>query len=380
MSARIAFCITTLEPGGAERQLVELVTRLPRDRFVPAVAVLAPPPPAPFDELVHTLAEHKIEATFLGGRSIIEASRIYRRLQCWLTGTRPGLLQCFLAHANVLGALAARRLNFPVVAGIRVAEKRRNGHRLAQRLTARWTDRYVCVSADVAKYATENMRLPAEKIVIVRNGVDLGRFTQASPIPLSELNINPDRRLLLFVGRLEREKRPDWLLDRMPELLSRLPQHDFVLAGRGPLERSLHAQAARIGIAERVHFIGWRGDIPRLLAAADLLLLASSAEGMPNVVLEAMAAARPVVATAVHGLRELLGDDPDQILPSRDPLAFYGAVERLASNPALAKSVGLRNRERALSLFSLDESARQYAALYDALLAPPRAEKSLQNR
>lgn len=373
MTAHIAFCITTLEPGGAERQLVELTARLPRDRFTASVVVLGPKPAPPFDELVARLTECNIEATFLGARSIAQLPTTYRRLKRILRDRRPALIQCFLAHANVLGAAAACKLQVPLVAGIRVAEQRHNGHRIAQRLTARWTDRFVCVSDSVAQFAVDNMLLPREKIVVIRNGVDVERFALAQPLPLNELGVRADRRVLLFVGRLEHEKRPDWLLDRLPQLFARLPQHDLVLAGRGPLEGPLRAQAARLDVAERVHFVGWRRDIPRLLAAADLLLLTSSVEGMPNAVLEAMAAARPVVATEVHGVRELLGDDRVQIVPPHNPMAVYGAVERLAADPQLAAAVGLRNRQRATTLFSFDSAAAQYAALYDSLLAAQTA-------
>ncbi|MGE3241745.1 MAG: glycosyltransferase [Pirellulales bacterium] len=380
MSARIAFCITTLEPGGAERQLVELVVRLPRERFDPAVVVLAPPPRAPADELVQRLAEHKIDVTFLGARSIVEAPRIYRRLQHWLTATRPELLQCFLAHANILGALAARRLNMPIVAGIRVAEQRCNGHRIAQRWTERWTDRYVCVSQDVADFAVRNMRLPVEKLIVIRNGIDVERFAAAAPMNPTELGIAGERRLLLFVGRLEADKRPAWLLDRMPTLLARLPQHDLVVVGRGPLEAALRTQAERLNLAGRIHFAGWRGDVPRLLASADALLLTSSSEGMPNAILEAMAAGLPVVATQAEGVRELLSDDPRQVVGSQDAAAWIEAVARFATVRALARDVGLGNRERAADEFSLDATAAQYAALYGSLLAARQAKKTPPKR
>lgn len=360
--------------------MVELAMRLPRERFDSSFVVLGPQPQPPCDDLLTRLAHRDINAIFLGARSIAQLPAIYQQLNHYLHEQQPDLIQCFLAHANVLGALAARKLAAPLVAGVRVAEQRRNGHRLAQRLTARWTDRYVCVSADVAQYAAKNMRLPQQKIVVIPNGIDVERFASAMPLPPAELGISGDRRLLLFVGRLEREKRPDWLLERMPELFSRLPQHDLVLAGRGPLEKTLRAQAARLGIANRVHFVGWRNDIPRLLAAAEILLLTSSAEGMPNAVLEAMAAARPVVATEVHGVRELLGDDRDQIVPPHDPLAIYGAVERLAANPSLSAAIGLRNRQRATTHFSLDAAAAQYAALYDSLLAAEPSKKSPPSR
>jgi glycosyltransferase involved in cell wall biosynthesis len=373
LPARIAFCITTLEAGGAERQLVELATRLPRDRFDPAVVVLAAPPRPPTDELVRKLAEHEIAVSFLGGRSPWQAPLIYRRLANWLRQSRPDLLQCFLAHANVLGACAGHRLGIPVVAGIRVAEQRLNGHRALQRWTAPLVNKHVCVSQSVAEFAERVMRLPREKLVVIPNGIDVARFIGQQPISLAELGVPPDRRMILFIGRLEPDKRPAWLVDRMPALAARLPNHDLMIVGRGPLEGRLRRQAAKLGVADRVHFVGWRPDVPQLLAAADLLALTSTSEGMPNVILEAMAAARPVVTTEVYGVQELLGSDHDgQITPTSDTHAFVDAVAQIAADRDLATRLGQRNRGRAADLFSLTITAAHYAALYDALVNPPQ--------
>jgi glycosyltransferase involved in cell wall biosynthesis len=133
--------------------------------------------------------------------------------------------------------------------------------------------------------------------------------------------------------------------------------------------RELERSADRLGVRERVHFIGWRPDVPRLLAAADLLLHTSLSEGMSNALLEAMAAARPVVATEVHGALQLLGDDHGgQLVAADDPSAFVAAVTRIAGDTKLAHNLGESNRERAGREFSFDRMAAAYAALYDTLL------------
>jgi len=381
LPSRIAFCITTLEPGGAERQLVELATRLPRDRFEPAVVVLAARPRPPRDTLVHTLDRNSIPLVFLGGRHVWQTLGVYRRLGSWLENWRPALLQCFLAHANILGAYAGRRLGIPIVTGIRVAEQRLNGHCWLQRRTDAFVQKHVCVSASVADFAERVMRLAPDKLIVIPNGVDTERFRNVEPIPPTELGISPGRRLILFVGRLEADKRPNWLIDRMPAIAARLPNHDLVIAGRGPLEHQLGRQAERLGVAGRVHLMGWRPDVPRLLAAADLLVLTSSSEGMPNVVLEAMAAARPVIATQVHGVAELLGDGAAaQVVPSHDTEAFVDAVVRVADDRGLATSLGHDNRDRAETRFSLGATADRYASLYDSLLRVPRSKKSVFDR
>lgn len=371
MSVRIAFCITSLDTGGAERQLVELVTRMPRDRFEPIVAALAPPPTPPRDGLVRRLRDASIPVEFFGARYLWQAPFVYRRLKHWLHKNQPRLVQCFLAHANVLGAYAAHRLQIhPIVTGIRVAEQRSNWHLPLQRLTARYVDRQVCVSKSVADFACNVMRLPDDRVVVIPNGIDLEEFADIQPIPLGELGL-ADRQAILFVARLESDKRPMWLLDRMPEIIRRLPTHDLVVAGDGPLRDAVAQQAARLGIAQRVHLVGWRPDVRRLIAAANLLVLTSSSEGMSNAILEAMAAARPVVTTDVHGVRELLGDEHGgQIILAGDGSAFVDAVVRIASDSETARRLGQHNRVRVEQMFSIDRTAAAYVALYETLLAP----------
>jgi glycosyltransferase involved in cell wall biosynthesis len=369
VSSRIAFCITALEAGGAERQLVELVTRLPRDRFEPAVVALSEPPPPPADGLVQVLARHSIPVAFLGGRHPWQAPFVFRRLSRWLNDWQPALLQSFLAHANVLGACAGSRLGIPIVTGIRVAEQRLNGHCWLQRWTSPLVARHVCVSRSVAEFAERVMRLPSDKLAVIPNGVDVARFEQVAAAPLVQLGIPPGHRMILFIGRLEREKRPDWLIERMPAIAVRCPVHDLVVVGRGPMSDNLRRQAARLGIANRVHFAGWRDDVPRLLVAADLVVLTSVAEGMPNAVLEAMAAARPVVATDVHGVGELLGHDTGgQITPSQDEQAFVDAVVQITADSNLSARLGERNFQRAANQFSCQAMAGRYAELYRSLL------------
>jgi glycosyltransferase involved in cell wall biosynthesis len=250
-----------------------------------------------------------------------------------------------------------------------VAEQRFNGHSTLQRWTGSHVARHVSVSPSVAIFAEHFMQLEREKLVVIPNGIDLARFCDIAPVPPAELG-PPNRRMILFLGRLESEKRPAWLLDRFAAMSGQLPHHDLVLAGRGPLEGKLKLLARRLRVADRVHFIGWRSDVSQLLAATDLVLLTSASEGMPNVVLEAMAGARPAVATAAHGVEELLGTDADghQAVPLNAEAAFVEAVVGIASDPRLAARLGDRNRDRVAANFSLERTSQAYVELYDHLL------------
>jgi glycosyltransferase involved in cell wall biosynthesis len=199
--------------------------------------------------------------------------------------------------------------------------------------------------------------------------VDIAKFEAVVPLPLADLGLDAERRMILFIGRLEHDKRPHWLLERMPEIARRLPQHDLVVVGQGPLASDLRRAATRLGVADRVHFVGWRPDVPRLLAAADLLVLTSTSEGMSNAILEAMASARPVVATDVHGALELLGDDHGgQLVATNAPAAFVDAVAGVAGDADLVHQLGERNRDRIRREYSFERTVASYATLYNELL------------
>ena len=145
------------------------------------------------------------------------------------------------------------------------------------------------MSQAVADFSAARLGLPAEKLVVIPNGIDLDKYPARQPADLRAFGIAAGRRAVTFVGRLEPQKGVEWLIETAPLWLAKLPDCDLLLVGEGPLRASLEAAARAAGIADRVHFAGWRADVPEILAASDLLVLPSVWEGMPNVVLEAMA-------------------------------------------------------------------------------------------
>jgi glycosyltransferase involved in cell wall biosynthesis len=365
---RVALAITDLDPGGAEKALVELATRLDRSRFEPVVYCLSPLPSSEAASCVPPLRQTGVEVHELGVRSVRD---LPRAMACWtalLQRQKPVLIQTFLFHANLAGRWAARRAGVRwVLSGIRVAEPRR-WHRWADRLTSREVDRYVCVSNAVAQFSRQQAGLPKEKLVVIPNGIDLARYPAADRrLPWG---MSPARRWVACVGRLDRQKGIDWLLRTAPQWLAQLPDCDMVLVGKGPDQSSLQRLAARLGIADRVFFAGWRGDVSEILAASDLLVLPSRWEGMPNVVLEAMASRRPVLATKVEGVLELLGaEDEAQTVSWGDSQGFVAKLVRLLTDRPLAAELGARNRRRAEEEFSIDRAVAAYQSLWSDLIA-----------
>lgn len=154
-----------------------------------------------------------------------------------------------------------------MVAGIRVAEHGIKWHLWLDRLTQRWVDRYVCVSQSVADFSASKTGLSSEKLVVIPNGIDLDKYSAQKPADLQVFGIGPDRRAVAFVGRLEPQKGVKWLIETAPHWLGKLPDCDLLMVGEGPLRSSLEATVKAAGVADRIHFAGWRADVPEILAA-----------------------------------------------------------------------------------------------------------------
>jgi starch synthase (maltosyl-transferring) len=361
----VALVITDLDVGGAERMLAALATRLDRRRWRPSVIGLDHEGP-----LAGPLRAAGVAVDCLGAsprrplRALTLLARSLRR-------QAPRLVQSFLFHANVAARLAAPWAGAPwVLGGLRVAEHEKRWHQVLDRLTARLSAGSVCVSRGVERFSREVVGLAPERLTVIPNGVDLAPFDQVEPLPRAALGVPAVADLALAIGRLDVQKGVADLLDAAEWVIARRPDWHLVLAGDGPARPGLLARiAARPGLAERVHWLGRRDDVPALLATADVLVLASHWEGMPNVVLEAMAARRPVVATAVEGSEDLV--TPGQtgwLVPPRDPAALGQALLEAALDPESRRRYGAAGRARVEAEFSLERMVIAYERLWAGLL------------
>src|SRR5580692_3741473 len=173
---RLALCITDLNVGGAERCLVEVATRLDRNRFSPVVYCLAATPRPGAPTLIPELQSAGLEVACLGARKATDFPATVARLAGMLRKRETQIVQTFLFHANLVGRFAAWRTGVPhVLCGIRVAERRSSWHLWLDRMTHRLVDRYVCVSQSVADFTASTARLPADKFVVIPNGIAVSR-------------------------------------------------------------------------------------------------------------------------------------------------------------------------------------------------------------
>ena len=370
---RVAYVIGELGKGGAEYQLYELLRHLDRRRFAPGVFVLAPG--GWWVEPIRALGVPVEEIPRRGPADV----RRLARLRASLRRFAPHLLHAILWSGNSYGRLAALGLGIPVViAAERVVTPYRGWQVMVERALDRVTDGYLVNCEAIAAWQVERKRLPREKIEVIPNGIDLGRlppFSLDRRGARSAAGLRRDRRLVAGVGRLDAQKDFPTFLRAAAMIAAEVPDVDFLVVGEGGERAALEALARRLGLGARVVFTGLRHDVPRLLAAVDVLALTSLYEGFPNVLLEAMATGAVTVATDVGGCRELVtSGETGLLVPPRAPAAVAAAMGRVLRDPALARRLATAARQRVEGAFSIDVMARRtmdaYLRRLDATRAP----------
>jgi glycosyltransferase involved in cell wall biosynthesis len=241
--------------------------------------------------------------------------------------------------------------------------------RLAYRLIAK-TGKLVAVSHDLRRFIVEKVGIPEPQIEVIYNGVrptpPIGE-TEARQCR-SELGIQAEDLVIGTIGSLYPVKGHTYLLDAMPIVLRQHPNTMLLIAGRGELEVPLKEQAKRLGIENHVRFLGMRQDIPRLLASMDLFVLPSLSEGLSMALLEAMASARPVVATRVGGNPELVSQGATGLLvPSQNVPALADGVLSLLSSRDRLRQFGETGKERVRRDFTTDRTMAGYRGVYAEL-------------
>lgn len=374
---RVLWLIKGLGPGGAERLLVSQAAVRDRSAVEVAVAYLLPWK----DHLVAPLAEVGVRAVCLDGGREVDL-RWARRLRRLLVERRPQVVHVHSPYVAVVTRLVLRTLPRRRRPALVVTEHNRWPRhdpvtRLANRLTLGLDDADLAVSDDVR--ATMGPRHRG-RVEVVRHGVDLASVRAAEggrDEVRAALGLGPEDLVVVTVANLRREKGLDVLLEAAARVDAdpRGARVRFVVVGQGPLADELAARHERLGLGERVVLAGYRPDAVAVVAAADVFCLASRHEGLPVALMEALALGRPVVATRVGGIPELVDDGVEGLLvPPDDPRALADAVLRVADDE------GLRERladaaARAGAGVGIEPAQRRLEAIYRDLADQRRARR-----
>lgn len=296
-----------------------------------------------------------------------------RRALSLLKNERVDLIHAHEFAMNTYGALLSALTDIPCVTTIhgKNYSSDRWHRRAAYRLVARRT-RMIAVSDDIKNFLATAVGVSVRRITTIPNGIHIDRYaaTDAAKARFrTELGLSPRQPVVGAIGRLEPVKGHTHLLAAAQLVCTRYPDAVFVLAGQGPLRDSLEQQADALGIGRNVRFLGYRDDVATVLAGLDIFVLPSLSEGLPLSLLEAMAAGKPVVASNVGGIPEVIRDGDNGFLAQpATPVDFADCILTLLADPSRARLLAGNARELVSARFGMAAMVGAYENLYRQLL------------
>lgn len=361
---RILFLITSLDQGGAEQVLYDIATGLDRERW--ELVVVAMRGRGPYFQKLR-VAGVAVESLDIQGKF---APTAMLRLILKIGIFRPHIIHSHLFHADLPGrfaSLVARGFKRGLfISHQHIPEQRFLPLRqVLDKGTRGLVDSYVCVSQAVADHVQDHLSLPEGRITIIPNGRDLKPF-----LTLEIEARDPELWELGTVGRLDEQKDQAFLIEVLAELKKRGRRFHCVIAGEGELREALIEQRDQAGLGEsELEFLGRRDDVPRLLGTMDLFLLTSKYEGLPIAAIEAMAAGRPIVATRVPGIVDVVEDAFGRLVEGRQAGAFADEMDALMADRSLRQKMAEAGREKARNHYSRERMLGDLTAHYEQLLA-----------
>jgi glycosyltransferase involved in cell wall biosynthesis len=355
---RVLHVIDSLDLGGAQTVLFNLLQNQNRARFAPEVAVL-------HGRGVFWKDFERLGVPLHSLSPIRELPIYLPRLAALLSGQRPDIVHCHLFASNWMAKPLAALFGVPVC----ISHDHCNDALRYQNRTAFWLDRWchqfsshVCaVSDSTRQFLVRDLGLSPERVTLIYNGIDLHRF---------QFKRRTDRPLrILGVGRLHPQKNFPLFLEVAAALHREKLGFSFQIAGTGPEEPLLRARIVELGLERCVELLGHVSDTPRLYADADVLLLTSRFEGTPMTALEAMASGLPIVAPKLDGLAEIFSHEQDALLVEPHlPGGFVDGLRRLAMEPGLAARIAEAARKKAETAYSAAAMTQRVESVYERFL------------
>jgi len=369
---RVFFLLDSLNLGGTESQAVELALRLDPARYLVTLGCLRLKGP-----LLAWLQGSRVsvlECQVHGG--VDSTNGIYQMLRL-ARFLRRGRFQVLHTHdlwSNLLGIPAGRLARIPVLISSRRDLSHQSWYTPRKRRFLRQLQRFssaVLVNSEqIREQLVREDGFSPDEIRVVHNGIDLDRFSHIVPDRSRLFPGLENCKLIVVTGNMHSDiKGQPTLIEAAPRICHQFPKARFILIGDGERRRDFESKVAQLGLQTSFLFLGWRQDVPDLLACCDLAVLPSKAEGFSNALLEYMALGLPSVATQVGGNAEILQHGVNGLLvPPDNPEALGNAISSLLENPSFASQLALAGRERVRTCFGLERLAADVDRLYTQLL------------
>lgn len=360
-SLDLLYVITDLNLGGVPLHLHRLAVAMHACGMRVAVVSLAPP--GPVGEMLRTDGIEVYSCEACCGWDF----RLFSRLASLIRDLNPRIVHSFLFHANLAAKFAAPMVGFPasrLLCEIQTVEVERTWHLLVDRRTFDLCRFTIGNSPSVIDHLANHAGIPRDRLRLVRGGIDVEAIQRAVPTDRRSLGLPDDAKMIFWAGRLDPVKGLNILIDAVAGMND--PHVHLVLAGDGPIRAELQAQVDAVGLTPRVHFLGPRRDVPSLLKACDVFAFPSRTEGLPNALLEAMAAGCAIVATDVSGNRDLLEHNRTGLtVPYGDTIVLAKTLASCLSDQALRDRLGDAARADVQRCWNVNETWTAYAALYN---------------
>lgn len=294
------------------------------------------------------------------------------KIRQYIKRNRIGVIHSHGYKSNFYGILASFNLNV-----LRVTTCHNwLGNKLKMKLYARLDkfllnkfDRIIAVSDDLLEEILPNVS-SRDKVTVINNGVDLNKFQPSGGDARLKktMGMKEGETVVGAIGRLTEEKGQVYLIRAFAEIVPEFPKAKLLIVGDGPLRNSLESEARNLGLEDKVVFAGIRNDIPEILNITDVFVLPSLEEAMPMALLEAMAARRPIVATRVGAVSNIIEDKVSGLLVGpKDPIALSRSIAYLLKNKTIASSLGENSYDIVRNNFSAGRMAREYIKAYNSL-------------
>ena len=365
MKFRVLIFTNSFRIGGSEGQAIQLIRHLDRSRFEVYVACFDREGPL-LDQLPLDL--QAVEAFPLKSFADPGTIRQVIKFIAFLRKNRIQVVQTFDFYTNIFGIPLAKLAGIPITIASRrdFSFKRTKGQLIAEWASFRLASKVVTNAEAIKRRLIEEKWLPEDRVHVIYNGLDLHRFSLEMPCDhyhRSEAitfgviaNLRPEKGHLTFVRAAQ-------------QMAQAHPKARFVLIGDGVMRARIQDAVREAGLTERFEFVGAVKNVPLILQSIDVVVSPSDTEGLPNAVLEAMAAGKPVVATDTGGTRELVSEGvTGYLVPVGDARMMANRMSDLYLSPAMQKSMGGKARRKVEESFTVEQIARQFGQLYNELI------------